>query len=294
MASLNIDGLGVALITPFKKNLNVDFHCLEAIVNRLLEKRVDYLVVLGTTAETPTLSAEEKRDIVDCVKTTTAGKVPLVIGMGGNNTMGLVREINSQNLDGFSAILSVAPFYNKPTQEGIFQHFKTIAENSPLPIILYNVPGRTGVNISPKTIKRLANVSEKINGVKEASGNLYQCKDIINELPKDFHLISGNDGDTAEIMKLGGKGVISVLANALPEEMKKIVDFSRSGEYEKARELIDELNPLIRHLFEEGNPAGVKAVLSLMGLSDNVLRLPLLPVSKSLEGKLSKDLTAFL
>lgn len=279
-------GLGVALITPFKKDLSIDFDSLEKIIHHTLHGGVDYLVVLGTTAETPTLSAEEKQEITSFVRDTVKERVPLVIGIGGNNTAGVIRDIQTRDLQGYSAILSVAPYYNKPTQEGLFRHFKAIADSSPLPIILYNVPGRTGVNMSALTTLKLAESSGNICGIKEASGKLDQSEEILELAPKSFSLISGNDSDTTALMKMGASGVISVLANAFPSQVKTLVEHCKNGNQDLANNCQDKLASIIGPIFEDGNPAGIKAVLSHMGLCSNVLRLPLVPVSKNVESRL--------
>lgn len=293
MATLNLEGLGIALVTPFTQKNSLDYPALEKLINRVIAGGADYLVVLGTTAETPTLSKTEKKEIIYFIKKIVAGKIPLVLGMGGNNTMGVVNDILEADLEGYSAILSVVPYYNKPTQEGIYKHFTLIAEASPLPLILYNVPGRTGINMTAETILSLAYNNKKIIGVKEASGNLSQCREIASKAPSGFYLISGNDGDTAEIMKMGGKGVISVLGNALPEEMKKIILYSVNKEFNKAHDYQEKLMPKIRHIFEDGSPAGVKSVLAKLGIINNVLRLPLLPVSRYVEEKLEQDFSEY-
>lgn len=288
MADVNFAGLGIALATPFKQDLSIDYESLGNLIDHVIEGGCDYIVAMGTTGETPTLSREEKQELTRYVKDTTARRVPLVIGIGGNNTNRVINNLRERDLEGYSAILSVTPYYNKPTQEGLFQHFKAISEVSPLPIILYNVPARTGVNLTAKTTLRLSQ-SEKIIGVKEASGDMVQIKEIIKESPAGFQVISGNDGDTTEIMKMGGRGVISVLANALPIHMKNLVELCMSSRWDKAEETQNNLSLLISHLFEDGNPAGVKALLSKIGICENILRLPLVPVCENVERKLMKE-----
>lgn len=287
MATNDFNGLGVALVTPFHTDLSVNFKALECLIDHVISGGCQYIVALGTTAETPTLSQKEKEDVAACIRTHTAGRVPLVIGIGGNNTNAIVKDINTRNLEGYSAILSVTPYYNKPTQKGLFLHFKTIADNSPLPILLYNVPGRTGVNMTAKTTLELAHASTNICGIKEAAGDLNQCKEILKEKPERFSLISGNDSDTAAIMASKGAGVISVLANACPQVMRKLVDYASKDE-QKAFKLQESLSPFIKHLFEDGNPAGVKCILSEMGMMHNTLRLPLVPVSDNVAHKLQE------
>ena len=294
MEDVNFKGLGVALVTPFKKDRSIDFHAFEKLIHELMEGGCDYLVVLGTTAETPTLTPKEKAEVSKFVKDTVGGRLPLVIGIGGNNTYGIVDDIQTRDLDGYSAILSVAPFYNKPTQEGLFLHFKTISESSPLPIILYNVPSRTGVNITAETTLRLAEFSPKFCGIKEASGDLKQSEKIIKGAPEGFSLISGNDGDTFNLMKMGAAGVISVLGNAFPRKMKRLVDLCSEGRITEAGECQESLSKIIKYLFEDGNPAGVKAVLHRMGMMENVLRLPLVPVSRHNEENLIAEMQTLL
>ena len=291
MADVNLTGVGVALATPFKKDYSIDYKALERLLVKVITGGIDYLVVLGTTAETPTLTLEEKHELAKFIKDKTGGKLPLILGVGGNNTWGVVKDILSRDLSGYSAILSVAPYYNKPTQEGLFQHFKTISDASPLPIILYNVPSRTGVNLTPRTTLRLAEYSSNICGVKEASGNLLQAQEIINNSPSGFAVISGNDSDTFDFMKAGAQGVISVLANALPAEVKKVVDLCRENKFEEAQNYQNILGSIISPLFEDGNPGGIKALLSQQGLIENILRLPLVPVSKNVDDKLKKEIS---
>ena len=287
MADKKLNGLGVALVTPFKRDLSIDFNALGSVIEHIISGGCDYIVVLGTTSENPTLTSEEKREITKYVKIKTNGRVPLVIGIGGNNTSGVINDILHRDLEGYTAILSVTPYYNKPTQEGMFQHYKSIAAISPLPLILYNVPSRTGVNLTSATTLRLSEVPN-IFGIKEASGNIGQSEEIIRKAKNDFLVISGDDALTYPLMEKGAKGVISVLANAFPKEVKELVNLCRDGNFSKAKEHQNTFNPFIKDLFEDGNPAGVKAVLSKMGLIENTLRLPLLPASKELEDKLEK------
>lgn len=288
MADLILNGAGVALVTPFNADLSVDFESLEKVIEHIVDGGCDYIVALGTTAETPTLSYKEKIEVTKFVKNKINGKIPLVIGIGGNNTNGVIQDIATRDLEGYSAILSVTPYYNKPTQEGLFQHFKAISESSPLPIILYNVPGRTGVNLTAETTLRLSELPN-ICGIKEASGNIVQCEEILKKGNEGFFVTSGDDALTCDLMKKGGVGVISVLANAFPKEVKSLVRLCQQNNYPEASKLQNLLNPFIGNLFEDGNPAGVKAVLSKIGLLKNVLRLPLVPVSKRLDEKLEKE-----
>lgn len=292
--NIDLSGLGVALITPFKQDMSIDFKSLESMIEHVIKGGVDYIVALGTTAETPNLSSEEKDEVAQFIREKVAERVPLVIGIGGNNTMRVVRNLNNRKIEGYSAVLSVTPYYNKPTQEGLYQHFKVISQASPLPVILYNVPGRTGVNLSAKTTLKLAQECHNIKGIKEASGNMEQCREIIEGAPKGFDVISGNDGDTAEIIRLGGCGVISVMANALPEEMKKLLSLCEKRKFDEAHAFQSSLSGIINSLFEDGNPAGVKALLSKMGMVENILRLPLTPVGERVSQKIDKAMQAFL
>ncbi len=278
MARINLKGMGVALITPFKADKSIDFAALARLLEYQIKNGVDYLVVLGTTAETATLSASEKAELRTFIAERVAGRVPLVIGIGGNNTAAVVNEIQSTPLDAFSAILSVVPYYNKPSQEGIYQHYSAIASASSLPVILYNVPGRTGVNMLAETTLRLAvDFPGKIVGVKEASGNIQQMDEIIKNKPDDFMVISGDDGITFPLITLGAVGVISVIGNAFPREFSRMVRMALEGDYQHALPIHHSFTELFSLLFVDGNPAGVKCLLHAMGMIENELRLPLVP-----------------
>lgn len=281
-------GLGVALVTPFTENGAVDFAAVAKIVDNLIEGGLDYILVLGTTGETPTLTTDERKALIRFVRDRVAGRVKLMVGVGGNCTRDVVATLKSWDLSGYDAILSVNPYYNKPNQEGLYQHFKAIAEASPLPVMLYNIPGRTGVNMTPETIARLANDCENIIGVKEASGNLEQMEQVKALAPSDFLLISGDDGLTVEVIKRGGVGVISVLANAYPAETKEVVTLALEGKTEEAEKKLQALDGIISALFEEGNPVGVKTTLYLKGVCSNTMRLPLVPGSEALQAKIKK------
>ena len=281
-------GLGVALITPFMQNGAIDFAAVAKIVDNLVAGGVDYILVLGTTGETPTLSTDERKALIRFVRDRVAGRVKLMVGIGGNCTHDVVKCLRTWDLKGYDAVLSVNPYYNKPNQEGLYQHFKAIAETSPLPIMLYNIPGRTGVNMEPETIARLANDFPNIIGVKEASGNLEQMEQIKALTPSGFLLISGDDGLTVEVIKRGGVGVISVLANAYPAETKEVVDLAALGNIEEAEHQLKALDGIISSLFEEGNPVGIKTALYLKGLCSNTMRLPLVSGSEALQVKLRK------
>lgn len=278
MGRINLRGMGVALVTPFKADKSIDFQALARLVEHQIKSGIDFLVVLGTTAETPTLSADEKKQVRDFVAARVAGRVPLVLGMGGNNTMGLVEELRTTDLSAYDAILSVVPYYNKPSQEGIYQHYATVAAASPLPVVLYNVPGRTGVNMTAETTLRLANdFPDKIVAVKEASGNFSQIDDIIKRKPADFMVISGDDGITFPLITLGAVGVISVIGNAFPKEFSKMVRLALEGDFANALLIHHKFTELFSLLFVDGNPAGVKCLLHAMGWMENELRLPLVP-----------------
>lgn len=278
MARINLQGMGVALITPFKTDKSIDYEALARLIEYQITNQVDYIVVLGTTAETPALTTEEKHAVKEFIVDRVNGRVPLVIGIGGNCTADVIRRISQTDLSAFSAILSVVPYYNKPSQEGIYQHYHMIAESSPLPIILYNVPGRTGVNMTAETTLRLAvDHPGKIIGIKEASGNINQMDDIIKRKPTDFMVISGDDGITFPLITLGAVGVISVVGNAFPREFSRMVRLALAGDFEKALHIHHRFTELFSLLFVDGNPAGVKCLLHAMGLIENELRLPLVP-----------------
>lgn len=281
MTELNLRGLGVALITPFNNDGSVDFEALSRLIDFQLDNGTNYIVVLGTTAETPTLSMQEKKEVSRFIVNIVNGRVPVVLGIGGNNTAALVEELKTTDFKGISAILSVAPYYNKPTQEGLYQHYKALSEASPLPIILYNVPGRTGVNITSETTLRIANDCRNVIAIKEASGNLGQIEEIIKGAPEGFSVISGDDAVTTAVIELGGIGVISVFGNAFPKEMAWLVDSALRGDSKNAREKMEaDFSDLFHLIFVEGNPAGVKSILSQKGMIINRLRLPLVPVSE--------------
>ena len=286
-------GLGVALVTPFMENGAIDFAAVAKIVDNLIAGGVDYILVLGTTGETPTLSTDERKALIRFVRDRVAGRVKLMVGVGGNCTHDVVKTLRTWDLRGYDAVLSVNPYYNKPNQEGLYQHFKAIAEASPLPVMLYNIPGRTGVNMAPETIARLATDCDNIIGVKEASGNLEQMEQIKALTPSDFLLISGDDGLTVEVVKRGGVGVISVLANAYPAETKKVVSLALDGNTEEAEQKLKALDGIISSLFEEGNPVGVKTALYLKGVCTNTMRLPLVPGSEALQAKLKSQIAEY-
>lgn len=281
-----LNGMGVALVTPFTVDGYVDYEALDCLVDSLIASNVDFLCVLGTTAETPALTAEEQSAIRNAVVNRNAGRLPVLLGCGGNCTRAIVEKLKNDSMDGVDAILSVVPYYNKPTQQGLYAHFRAIAEASALPIILYNVPGRTGVNMLPETTLRLAADCPNIVGIKEASGNMDQIIHILHERPYGFKVFSGDDGLTLPLLEEGADGVISVIGNGYPAEFSQMVSLALSGEYDKAA-LIDEcLRPFYDLLFVDGNPAGIKALLHLKGMMNNVLRLPLVPATSHTTGLL--------
>jgi len=271
-------GLGIALITPFKEGGEVDYKSLMRLVEYQLDNGADFFCILATTGETPTLSAEEKNKIKNLVVDLVGGRVPILMGCGGNNTEAVVQELKTGDFRGIDGVLSVCPYYNKPSQEGLYQHFKKIAEATKLPVVLYNVPGRTGVNLKAETTVRLARDCENIVAIKEASGNLEQVDEIIKNKPADFDVISGDDSLTFPMVSCGAVGVISVIGNALPREFSKMIRLQMRGEYDGARKIHHRFTDLFSLLFVDGNPAGVKAMLSEMGYIENILRLPLVPM----------------
>ncbi|WP_428225527.1 4-hydroxy-tetrahydrodipicolinate synthase [Flavobacterium sp.] len=279
-------GTGVALVTPFKKDYSVDVDALKRIVNHVIEGGVEYLVVLGTTAESATLSNEEKELVIETIVSANAGRLPLVLGVGGNNTMKIVEELKTKDLSAFQAILSVSPYYNKPTQEGIFQHFKLVAEASPLPIILYNVPGRTASNMLPETVIRIAKECQNVIGIKEAAGDIVQAMKLIQHKPKDFLVISGDDMITLPMVLAGGAGVISVIGEGFPKEFSQMVRLGLDRKVDEAYALHYKLMDSIDMIFEQGNPGGIKEVFYSLGLSEKTLRLPLVNVNDDLAKRL--------
>lgn len=294
MLEVDLRGLGVALITPFQEDDSVDYEALSRLVEFHLESGTDYIVALGTTAETPTLSKEEKAEVVHFIVECVDGKIPVVMGVGGNNTADLVNDLKNTDFSGVDAILSVTPYYSKPTQEGLYQHYFALSQASPLPIILYNVPGRTGVNMTADTTLRLARDCGNIVAVKEASGDLGQIKAIIDGAPEGFHVISGDDAITTDVISLGGIGVISVFANAFPKEMVWLVKNALDGNAADVRRKMNADFEVLFHLmFVEGNPAGVKCLLHLKGMIHNKLRLPLVPVSEKTYQEIKKELVRF-
>lgn len=281
-------GTGVALITPFRRQQEtVDFTKLEALIDHIITSGVDYIVALGTTSEAATMTPAERSAVQEFIVETVAGRCPVMLGLGGNNTLNITDTINRTNFDGISGILSVTPFYNKPNQRGLLAHYRSVAEASPVPVIMYNVPGRTGVNLSAETTLTLAHECPNIIGIKEASGNLQQVMELLRNRPDGFRVISGDDALTYPMLTLGADGVISVMANALPKEMSDMVRLTMKGDLKKALPLHYRMLPLMNTIFEEGNPSGIKALLEIQGSITNILRLPLVKVSKPLYNKLS-------
>ena len=283
-------GLGIALITPFKEDGSVDYDALIRLVDYQLNNGADFFCILATTGETPTLTREEKQKIKDLVVDYVQARVPILMGCGGNNTAAVVEELQTADFKGIDGVLSVCPYYNKPSQEGLYQHFKAIAAATQLPVVLYNVPGRTGVNLQAATTVRLARDCQNIVAIKEASGNLEQVDEIIKNKPADFDVISGDDSLTFPMVSCGAVGVISVIGNALPKEFSRMIRLQMRGEYDPARTIHHRFTDLFSLLFVDGNPAGVKAMLSEMGFIENVLRLPLVPMRISNMQRMSEIL----
>ena len=279
-------GTGVALVTPFKSDFSVDTEALKNIVNFSIENGIEYLVVMGTTAENATLSAEEKELVINTVVEVKNGRLPLVLGVGGNNTLQVVNELKTRDFSAFDAILSVSPYYNKPTQEGIYQHFKAIAEASPIPVVLYNVPGRTSSNMLPSTVLRLANDFSNIVGIKEAAGDLVQAMKIIQHKPKDFLVISGDDMIALPMVLAGGAGVISVIGQGFPKEFSEMIRLGLNKKVDAAFEIQYKIADSIDMIFEQGNPAGIKEIFKTLKIAENVVRLPLVPVDEALSERI--------
>ncbi len=277
MIQTRLKGMGVALITPFHEDGEVDYKALIRLVDYLIQNGADFLCVLGTTAETPTLTTDEKEKIKKLVIERVNGRVPILLGCGGNNTQAIIDSLKNDDFTGVDAILSVVPFYNKPSQEGIYQHYKAIANSTDLPIVLYNVPGRTGVNMTAETTLRIARDFDNVIAIKEASGNITQMDDIIKNKPANFDVISGDDGITFPLITLGAVGVISVIGNAFPREFSRMTRLALQGDYNNALKIHHKFTELFSLLFVDGNPAGVKAMLNAMGFIENKLRLPLVP-----------------
>jgi 4-hydroxy-tetrahydrodipicolinate synthase len=283
-----LHGTGVALVTPFTKTLEVDYAALKRLL-RHTAKGADYYVVMGTTGEAATCSAEEKNKVLDFIKENNSSNLPIVYGVGGNNTQHVVQDIQATDFEGVTALLSVSPYYSKPSQQGIIQHFQVVADASPIPVILYNIPGRTASNLTAETTLKLAE-HQNIIGTKEASGNLEQCMKISKYMPKDFLLISGDDMQTVALYAIGGKGVISVLANAFPQVFRKMKEYSFAKQYDKASQQLFKLLEINAPMYEEGNPVGVKYLLEELGVCGSYVRLPLVQASSALQDKIKTTL----
>ena len=294
MSKVDFTGLGVALVTPFKTDESVDYEALGGLLEFHVANGTDYIVALGTTAETVTLTEEEQAEVVRFVVKTIAGRIQIVVGAGGNCTRTLIEKIKKMDFTGVCAILSVTPYYNKPSQEGLYQHYCKLNEASPVPVIMYNVPGRTGVNMTAETTLRIARECDNIVATKEASGDLSQIKEIIAGAPEGFQVISGDDSMTTDLILSGGVGVISVFGNAYPKEMKWLVDSALSGSGAEARKKMEaDFDKLFDLMFIDGNPSGVKALMNMRGMLENVLRLPLVPVRKETEEKILDEFKRF-
>lgn len=288
-------GTGVALITPFRKQQEtVDFTKLEGLINHQIAAGIDYIVALGTTSEAATMTENEREAVREFIVETVDGRVPVVLGMGGNNTLAVTDAIARTNFEGISGILSVTPYYNKPNQRGLEQHYKLVAEASPVPVILYNVPGRTGINMTAETTLQLAHDCPNIVAIKEASGNMAQIMEILRRKPEGFSVISGDDALTCPMIAMGAVGVISVIGNAMPKEMSSMVRYALKGDMKKALPIHYKMLPIMNAMFEEGNPAGVKALLEIEGMISNTLRLPLVKTSKPLYNKINTLYSDFL
>ncbi len=292
MSTLNLKGVGVALVTPFNEQKEINFSEFEKVVNYVIDGGVDYVVVLGTTGESVTLNKQEKQDLIKACVETTNKRVPVIAGFGGNDTRSIIEDINHADLTGVDGILSVSPYYNKPTQEGIYEHYKAIANNTELPIILYNVPGRTASNIRASTTLQLANNFKNIIGIKEASNDWMQIFWLAREKPQDFLLISGNDDLIVPQISIGYDGVISVIANATPKLFSDMVHQALEGDFASTRQTVYKIDELITYLFEQGNPAGVKAAMKHLGVCDDHVRLPLMPINADLRNKIGAKLAA--
>tara|TARA_B100000963_G_scaffold259634_1_gene227864 strand:- start:9911 stop:10801 length:891 start_codon:yes stop_codon:yes gene_type:complete len=288
-----LKGIGVAIITPFKTNGEIDFSAYESLIDFYVNNGISYLVILGTTGESHSVTFEEKRRIFENISKFNRGRLPLIAGFGGNNTQNIVNELQNYEMKNFSAILSVCPYYNKPSQTGLFEHFSHISNASPIPLILYDVPSRTGVSISNKTVLKLIEKNDNIVGIKDATGDLNKGIDLIKNTPKDFHVISGDDDTALDLVINGGSGVISVVAGAFPSEFYKIVALVKENKINEAKVQFKRIKIFIDLLFKEGNPSGIKALISILGFCENILRLPLTPVSKSLYDEIIENLKSF-
>lgn len=293
MIKHKLSGVGAALITPFTEEGRIDYRALARVIDYVIDGGVDYIVALGTTAETPTLYLHERATIAMYITDHIAGRVPLVMGVGGNSTSEVLDQLREFDLRGADAILSVTPYYNKPSQEGLYQHFKVVSEHSPLPIILYNIPGRTGVNMTAQTTLRISRDMHNVIGIKEASGNLEQMQEILDRRSEGFLVLSGDDGIAVELMRRGGDGVISVAADAFPRRFMAALNLAKEGRFDEADAAFAPLEEVIRALFAEGNPVGVKCALKSLGIIGNTMRLPLVKASAALEKRMADLIAAY-
>jgi 4-hydroxy-tetrahydrodipicolinate synthase len=287
-------GAGVALITPFKPDYSVDYETLENLVEDQIFSGMDYIIALGTTAETPTLSTDEQKEVIRCVRTKINKRIPLMIGIGGNDPNKVIQTIKNTDFEGIDGILSVTPYYNRPTQEGLTEHFKLIAKASPVPVVLYNVPSRTGVNMLCETSVKIAKACPNVIAVKEASGECSQAARMVKYAPEHFAVISGDDALALPMIAVGAIGVISVIANALPDKLSQLIRFANNGQFNEAREVHLQLIDLLKLMFREGSPGGLKALMEIMGKAQNIMRLPLYPVSHELQKELEAELKKIL
>ena len=288
-----LKGTGVAIVTPFKKNGEIDFNAYEMLIDFYINNGISYLVILGTTGESQTITSDEKTEILKNIVKFNRGRLPLIAGFGGNNTQNLVNELSNSNIKNFSGILSVCPYYNRPNQVGLYEHFSHVSKASPIPLILYDVPSRTGISISNKTVFKLLENCDNIVGIKDATGNISKGIDLIKNTPRSFHVISGDDFTALDLIFNGGSGVISVVAGGFPMEFSKIITLAKDSKMKEAKDRFKKMKNIIDLIFKEGNPSGIKALISIKGFCENILRLPLTPVSKSLYDEIREKIKIF-
>jgi 4-hydroxy-tetrahydrodipicolinate synthase len=288
-----LKGTGVAIVTPFKKNGEIDFNAYEMLINFYINNGISYLVILGTTGESQTITSDEKTEILKNIVEFNRGRLPLIAGFGGNNTQNLVNELSNSNIKNFSGILSVCPYYNRPNQVGLYEHFSHVSKASPIPLILYDVPSRTGISISNQTVFKLLENCDNIVGIKDATGDISKGIDLIKNTPRSFHVISGDDFTALDLIFNGGSGVISVVAGGFPMEFSKIITLAKENKIKEAKDRFKKMKNIIDLLFKEGNPSGIKALISIKGFCENILRLPLTPVSKNLYDEIREKIKIF-
>ena len=288
-----LKGTGVAIVTPFKKNGEIDFNAYEMLIDFYINNGISYLVILGTTGESQTITSDEKTEILKNIVKFNRGRLPLIAGFGGNNTQNLVNELSNSNIKNFSGILSVCPYYNRPNQVGLYEHFSHVSKASPIPLILYDVPSRTGISISNKTVFKLLENCDNIVGIKDATGNISKGIDLIKNTPRSFHVISGDDFTALDLIFNGGSGVISVVAGGFPMEFSKIITLAKENKMKEAKDRFKKMKNIIDLIFKEGNPSGIKALISIKGFCENILRLPLTPVSKNLYDEIREKIKIF-